>query len=180
MRLSVLVSSYWIDGEKPTILKECLETIKDADEVLSLVVPSNFRLGYADAWNRLATLATGDYLIFMGDNCRVYFGNLRDLCVPGTVTSPMLNNKPRDFWGSVFCMPRDIYKQIGLYDMDYNEGCHYEDEDLYKRLSHNGIPTLSINSVNVIKDSGGRTIDKITGSDYKKGLNREVFNRKWQ
>lgn len=180
MKLSVLISSLWIDADKPTTLKVCLNSIENADEVIALVSPFNYRLGYADSWNRLATLATGDFILFMGDNCRIESGNIKDLCVPNVVTSPLLNGKEQDFWGSVFCMPKEIYKKIGLYDMDYNEGCHYEDEDLRNRLSKNNITMMSINTVNVVKSLGGRTIDRIPGSDSKKGLNREIYNRKWQ
>lgn len=180
MKLSVLVSSYWLDADKPTVLKGCLNSIENADEVIALVNPFNYRLGYADSWNRLATLATGDFILFMGDNCRIESGNIKDLCVPNAVTSPLLNGVAQDFWGSVFCMPREVYNTIGLYDMDYNNGCHYEDEDLWKRLTKNKIQTMSINTVNVVKNLGGRTIDKIPGNDHKKGINREVFNKKWQ
>ena len=179
MRLSVLVSSYWVDSDKSSILANCLNSIDNADEVLSLVTPFNYRLGYADGWNRLATLATGDFLLFIGDSCKIESGNIKDLCIPGTVTSPLLNGKAQNFWGSVFCMPREVYNTIGLYDMAYNDGCHYEDEDLYKRLSHNGINTISINTVNVIKNTGGRTIDKIAGNDHKKGINQQIFNNRW-
>lgn len=180
MKLSVLVSSLWIDDDKPATLNGCLNSIENADEVISLVTHINYPLGYSDSWNRLAKLATGDFILFMGDNCRIESGNIRDLCVPEVVTSPLLNGEEQDFWGSVFCMPKEVYNTIGLYDMDYNEGCHYEDEDLWKRLTKNKVQTMSINTVNVIKNVGGRTIDKIPSNNHKKEINRKVFNRKWQ
>lgn len=179
MKISVVISSFWTDDEKPNILKKCLDSIKGADEILSLVTHKNSPLGYSDSWNRLASLATGDYIIFIGDNCVMEYGNLKDLCIYNSVTSPLLNNISSDFYGSIFCMPREIYKKIGLYDMAFNLGCHYEDDDLLFRLKQNDIQTVSINSVNFYKIISGRTIANIPDVEAKIKKNSEIFNLKW-
>lgn len=177
--ISALVSSYWIDDKKPEILKKCLDSLEGADEILSLVTHKKSPLGFADAWNRLATLAKGDYLIFIGDNNSLTKGDLKDLCVPDTVTSPLINGRGQEFWGMVFCMPRSIYEKIGLYDMRFNNGNHWEDQDLWDRLRLANIPRISISSVDFHRPQGGRTIDADPNANYKKSINAEIFKEKW-
>lgn len=177
--ISALVSSYWIDDKKPEILKKCLDSLEGADEILSLVTHKKSPLGFADAWNRLATLARGDYLIFIGDNNSLTKGDLKDLCVPDTVTSPLINGRGQEFWGMVFCMPREVYEKIGLYDMVFNNGSHWEDTDLWRRIKRSGTPLISVPIVEFRRSCGGRTIDADPSSNYKKSINAEIFKRKW-
>jgi GT2 family glycosyltransferase len=177
--ISALVSSYWVDDEKPEILKRCLNSLEGADEILSLVTHSKAPSNFTDSWNRLATLAKGEYLIFIGDNNTLTNGDLKHLCIPNTVTSPLIDGKAQDFWGMVFCMPRNIYEKIGLYDPVYARGCHYEDEDLYKRLQQAGIPCFSVSSVNFTRGGGGRTIHSMHNYEGKSAVNKMIYERKW-
>jgi hypothetical protein len=177
--ISALVSSYFIDDEKPEILKNCLNSLEGADEILSLVTHKKTPLGFADAWNRLATLAKGDYLVFIGDNNIQATGSLEDLAVPDTVTSPLNNGKGQEFWGFVFCMPRKIYEDVGLYDMEFNEGSHHEDTDLWWRLRESGVALKSIPSVNFVRSSGGRTINADPEFQAKSSRNSGIFKKKW-
>ena len=177
--VSALIASYWIDDEKPEILKRCLNSLEGADEILSLVTHNKAPSNFTDSWNKLATLSTGDYLIFIGDNNVLTTGNLKALCVPDTVTSPLLDGKAQDFWGMVFCMPRNVYEKMGLYDPEYSKGCHYEDEDLYKRLQKEGIPCISVSSVNFTRGGGGRTINALPEFSIKSATNRQIYERKW-
>lgn len=177
--ISALVSSYWVDGQKAEILQRCLDSLEGADEILSLVTHHKCPLGFADAWNRLATLAKGDFLIFIGDNNTLTRGSLSQLCISGTVTSPLINEKGQEFWGMVFCMPRDIYESVGLYDMRFNNGSHWEDTDLLRRLKEKNIPLKSVPDVNFNRPQGGRTIDATPGNEHKKTINAEIFIKKW-
>jgi len=177
--LSVVISSLWIDDEKPSILNKCISSLNDYDELLALVTSKDKPLGFADSWNRVARVASGDFILLLGDNCILTNGSLKDLCVENTVTSPVINFQAQDFYGSVFCMPRNIYEHIGLYDMRYNEGSHFEDDDLRNRIHKIGYKTKCVASVQFSKPSGGRTIDKIPDSDLKKRKNREVFESIW-
>lgn len=179
MKISALVSSLWIDDEKPSILKRCLDSLVGADEILSLVTHDSTPLGFADSWNRLATLSTGDYIVFIGDNNIMTLGNLKELCIPNTVTSPSINGGSSEFQGMVFCMPRNIYNQIGLYDMKFNYGCHWEDIDLWRRIKENNIELKVISAVNFNRPQGGRTIDLFPDHIAKKRLNHSLYIEKW-
>jgi hypothetical protein len=177
--ISVLVSSFWIDDGKPEILKNCLNSLVGADEVLSLVTHKNTPLGYADAWNRLASLAKGDYLVFLGDNSVQIKGNLQDLAIKGTVTCPVVNEQQHPFSGFVFCLPRTIYEEFGLYDMRYNNGSHWEDTDLWRTYKVNNIRIKTIESVGFSKLTNGRTIFNIPNSDIRIANNMKAYKEKW-
>lgn len=178
--ISALVSSYWVDDEKPEILKKCLNSLEGADEILSLVTHKKTPLGFSDAWNRLATLAKGDYLIFIGDNNTLVKGTLDQLCIPGTVTSPLINGQSQEFWGMVFCLPREVYEELGLYDMRFNNGSHWEDTDLWRRIKKAEIPLQSVKEVDFYRPSGGRSIDADPRNVDKKSINCELFKDKWK
>lgn len=179
MNLSVVISSLWIDDEKPIILNKCISSLSNYDELLCLVTYKNKPLGFADSWNRIARLATGDYILFIGDNCVLDKGNLKDLCIENTVSSPVLNFQTQNFWGSVFCMPRNVYEQVGLYDMRYNEGSNYEDDDLRNRIEKIGYKLKSVVTVQFSKPSGGRTIDADPDKELKKRKNAEIYKEIW-
>lgn len=179
MKISVLVSSFWVDDGKPEILKNCLNSLVGADEILSLVTHKNNPLGYSDAWNRLSKLATGDYLIFLGDNAVQVKGNLKDLAVSGTVTCPLVNGQTHPFSGFVFCLPRYIYEEFGLYDMRYNDGSHWEDTDLWRTYTVNNIKIKTIDTVDFNKLSNGRTIYNIPDVKVRIAKNMDEYKKKW-
>lgn len=179
MKLSVVISSLWIDNEKPSILHKCVSSLSGHNELLALVTDSKTPLGFADSWNRVARLATGDYILFVGDNCVLDKGDLKDLCIENTVSSPVLNFQTQNFWGSVFCMPRNVYEQVGLYDMRYNEGSNYEDDDLRNRIEKIGYKFRCVVTVQFSKPSGGRTIDANPDKELKKRRNAEIYREIW-
>ncbi len=184
MKLSVIINSYFIDDEKPQILKRCLDSMQGADEVLTLVTVPGSGLSFAEGYNRIAKLATGDFIMVIGDNF-IVDGNLKELCVPGFITVPNINGKPYPHeWMMTFCMPRDIFeslsKEYGLYDPIFYNGSHWEDTDLWRRArnSHSVIP---MPIVNVIKQEGkmGRTIGKLPNYLDRIEINKKVYREKW-
>ncbi len=50
--------------------------------------------GFAMNVNIGLTLASGDYVAVVTNDTRVEQGDVYDLCVPGTVTSPLVLEKP--------------------------------------------------------------------------------------
>lgn len=179
MKVSVVISSYWVDDEKPSILQRCIKSLVGYDELLTLVTTKESPLGFADSWNRISSIAKGDYIMFVGDNNYQTAGNLRELCIPNTVTSPTICHQKQDFWGMVFCMPRDLVLKFGPYDMIYNNGSHFEDTDLALRLEKSGISCVCVDSVNFDRPSGGRTIEADVNFMKKRGINAEIFRQTW-
>lgn len=184
MKLSVIINSYFIDDEKPSILKRCMDSIKDADEVLALVTVPGSGVSFAECYNRIAKLATGDFIMVIGDNFIVE-GNLKDLCVPGFITVPNINGReyPNE-WMMTFCMPRDIFedlsKDFGLYDPIFYGGSHWEDTDLWRR-ARNSHSVIAMPLVNVIKQEGkmGRTIGKLPNWMNRIDMNKQAYFKKW-
>lgn len=176
--LSAVIASYFIDDKKPLVLKACVNSLRGNDETVVFATREN--MGFCFSWNQAASMARGDYMVFIGDNNYLVEGDLSDLAIPGTVTSPLIDGKASDFWGFVFCMPREVYEKIGLYDMDFNDGVHFMDDDLKRRIERAGIPMRSVSTVNFHHPEGGRTINQIKEVGYKIGINSEIFNKKWQ
>lgn len=44
----------------------------------------------------------------------MYQGNLKDLCIPGKVTSPFGNQNVPHLWGAFFVVPKEVAKERGL------------------------------------------------------------------
>jgi len=179
MKVSVVISSLWVHLDQPNTLQRCINSLVGYDELLSLVTTENAKLGFADSWNRITKLATGDYIVYVGDNNYQTAGNLQELCIPNTVTSPTICRQEQDFWGMVFCMPRELAIKFGPYDMVYNNGSHFEDTDLAMRLEKAGIPCKCIKSVNFDRPSGGKNIEADINFMKKRGINAEIFRQRW-
>lgn len=180
MKISVVISSYWVDDEKPMLLKKCVDSLKGADEILTLVTFPKAPLSFSEAHNRIAKLATGDYIIVVGDNATLVEGKLQDMCIPNTVTSALINYQPFGPTGIViYCFPRDIYEKLGLYDPLFNDGSHWEDTDMLRRLYENGVEVLQLGNVNFYKPSNGRTIQTREDFEKKRQHNQDVYYKKW-
>jgi hypothetical protein len=178
MKVSVVISSLWTSEGKAKMLYDCMENLVGADEILALVNPIKAHIGFADAWNRIATLATGDYIVFVGDANYQTEGNLKEMCIPDTVTYPKLNGK-FDALPWIFCVPKNIYEQIGLYDMRFNEGSHWEDTDFWRRIRANNIKIAPIEFVNFNKPVNGTSIRHIENSQGRIERNKQLYFEKW-
>jgi GT2 family glycosyltransferase len=180
MKVSAVIASHWNSNDKPLVLQDCINSLVGTDEILSLVTSDKNHISFTEAWNKVASLATGDYLIFIGDNNTLFKGNLKDLCIENTVTTPNINGKSENFNGMVFCMPRNIYEQIGLYDMRFSNGSHWEDIDLWRRLIESNIMLQNVSSVEFYRPQGGKTIDNLHNHMERKLLNQSIYLDKWK
>lgn len=71
--------------------------------------------GFTVNVNRGWKLSTGDYTIIASSDTHLIDGQLSDLCIPGTVTSPYISGQHIDFLaGPCFCVPKDIRDTRGL------------------------------------------------------------------
>ena len=128
-------------------------------------------------------LATGDFVAVVTNDSRVADGDVHDLCVPGTVTSPIVLEKPGiepgGFHGAFWVAPHEVLDRVGLLDERF-EGAFFEDDDYLERLRRAGIPTRQVASVRVWSRRIGLTMSKLP--DAGRGLlaaNERRFQEKW-
>ena len=178
--LSVVVPHWPIDEEVDEALRACLASLPSDCEKLVVV---NQGTGFAVNVNLGLRLATGDYLAVVTNDSRLVEGDVYDLCVPGTVTSPRVLEKPGiepgGFHGAFWVAPRDVIDRVGLLDERF-EGGFFEDDDYLERLRQECIPTRQIGSVHVSSRRIGLTMSKLPdrGKTWF-AANERRFEEKW-
>jgi hypothetical protein len=179
-RLSVVVPHWPIDEELDRALALCLASLPGDCEKLVVV---NEGTGFARNVNIGLRLATGDYVAVVTNDSHVVEGNVYDLCLPGTVASPLVLEKPGiepgGFHGAFWVAPREVLDKVGLLDERF-ESAFYEDDDFRERLRRAGIPTTQVSSVRVRSRRVGLTMSKLP--DKGQGWLRENerrFREKW-
>jgi glycosyltransferase involved in cell wall biosynthesis len=179
-RLSAVVPHWPLDEEVDEALRACLGSLPADCEKIVVV---NEGTGFAVNVNIGLRVATGDYVAVVSNDSRVVEGDVYDLCVPGTVTSPLVLGKPgieRDgFHGAFWVAPRDVLNRVGLLDEQF-AGAFFEDNDYLERLRQTGVPTTAVRSVRVWSRRIGLTMSRLP--DRGKGwfaTNERRFEEKW-
>ncbi len=157
-------------------LSNCLESLKGQYEELILVV--NEGIGFGKAFNYGFKYATGDYIAAVSNDTVLLEGNLSDLCVPDTVTSPMVNSVLRDeFWACFFVWPRNVYEKVGGFDETFGLA-YYEDLALEEEFKKHNIPMKGVLTVR-IGHEGGATVKTISDEDTNMAIGRKRFIEKY-
>lgn len=177
--ISVVICSLVTRPEKLETIRKCVRSLKGADEII-VYAPTSYSDGFCKSWNLAASMAHGDYLVFVGDGNIQTTGNLKDLCVENTVTSPLIGGVSQEFWGFVFCVPKKIYKKYGLYDMVYNDGVHFMDEDLWRRYKKENVALKSVETVNFDHPVGGKTVNETPDFKDRVSRNLSILNERWK
>jgi len=179
-RLTTVIPHWPLDEEVDDVLRACLASLPHDCEKIVVV---NEGTGFAVNVNIGLRLATGDYVAVVTNDTRVVEGDVYDLCVPGTVTSPLVLEKPgverRGFHGAFWVAPREVLDQVGLLDERF-DGAFFEDDDYLARLKQADIPTRQVPSVQVWSRRIGLTMSKLP--DKGQGwleANRRRFEEKW-
>jgi hypothetical protein len=179
-RISAVIPHWPLDEEVNQSLRVCLASLPPDCEKIVVVNPGT---GFAVNVNIGLRLAIGDYVAVVTNDSEVIDGDVYDLCVPGTVTSPLVVDKPGiapgAFHGAFWVVPRGIIERVGLLDERF-EGAFFEDDDYLERLRREGIPTRQIDSVRVASRRIGLTMSKLP--DRGKGwleANERRFEEKW-
>ena len=179
-RLSLVVPHWPIDEEVNRALAACLASLPGDCEKLVVV---NEGTGFARNVNIGLGLATGEYIAVVTNDSRVVEGDVYDLCLPGTVVSPLVLEKPGiepgGFHGAFWVAPRGVLDSVGLLDERF-EGAFYEDDDYLERLRRAGVPTGQIPTVRVWSRRIGLTMSKLPdkGQGWL-GENARRFEEKW-
>jgi len=172
--ISVIIPHYPMSEELDVLLKNCVQSLVGADEIIVVV---NEGTGFAKNVNRGLRIASGDYMCVANNDLTLIRGNIQDLADPMGVTSPMQNNQDHQvFWGSFFCIPRWVYEKIGGLDERF-EMAYYEDDDYIRRLVEARIPMRCVKSVE-IHHLGGRTLRNMNHEKYTEE-NKIKFQEKW-
>ena len=179
-RLSAVIPHWPLDEELNQALRVCLASLPPDCEKIVVV---NQGTRFAVNVNIGLGLATGDYVAVVTNDSEVIQGDVYDLCVPGTVTSPLVVDKPGiapgAFHGAFWVAPRGVIERVGLLDERF-EGAFFEDDDYLERLRREGIPARQIDSVSVASLRIGLTMSKLP--DRGKGwleANERRFEEKW-
>jgi O-antigen biosynthesis protein len=172
-KISVIIPHYPFNEEINRTLKKCVDSLPHYDE---LIVVVNQGTGFAKAVNQGLSLAKGDYLMVVNNDIVWHKGELEDMCVPDTVTSPIVNASIQPFWGCFFCIPRSIYEKVGGLDERFGIG-FYEDDDYRLRLEIAKVPMQS--TMCVIETEGSKTMSQFDKDTLMKE-NKAKFLEKWQ
>jgi glycosyltransferase involved in cell wall biosynthesis len=179
-RLTAVVPHWPLDDEVDNALRACLASLPLDCEKIVVV---NQGTGFAVNVNIGLRLAAGDYIAVVTNDSRVVEGDVYDLCVRGTVTSPLVLEKPGvergGFHGAFWVAPRAVLDQVGLLDERF-EGAFFEDDDYLARLNRAGVPTRQVASVLVWSRRIGLTMSKLP--DKGQGwlaTNEHRFEEKW-
>jgi GT2 family glycosyltransferase len=160
-RLSLVVPHWPIDSDVNEALAACLASLPSDCEKIVVV---NEGTGFARNVNVGLGLATGEYVGVVTNDSRVEEGDVYDLCVPRTVASPLVFDKPGvepgGFHGAFWVAPREVVDRVGVLDERF-EGAFYEDDDYLERLRRAGVPTTQVRSVRVWSRRVGLTMSKL-------------------
>lgn len=172
-KISVVIPHYPFSDGINEKLKKCIAGLSGADEILVIV---NNKIGFAKAVNQGLKVASGDYIMVVNNDLEIT-GDIRSLCVPGTVTSPVVNGREQKFWGCFFVIPRDVYEKVGGLDEEFEIG-YFEDDAYIVTLQRAGIPMGGIRDVQV-KTEGGSTMETLPEKNEIYRKNQELFNKKY-
>jgi glycosyltransferase involved in cell wall biosynthesis len=179
-RLSAVIPHWPLDDEVDQALRTCLASLPSTCEKIVVV---NAGTGFAVNVNLGLRVATGEYVAVVTNDSQVVEGDVYDLCVPGTVTSPVVLEKPgiepAGFHGAFWVAPREVLELIGPLDERF-EGGFYEDDDYLQRLRRAEVPTRQIASVCVRSRRIGLTMSKLPDRGQKwLASNERRFEEKW-
>ena len=136
-------------------------------------------LDFTKGVNSIFKIARGDYILFCANDTYLEKGNIRDLCIPDTVTSPIIStqNFNTPISGSSFCVPKNVLDKVGM--LDESMETYYSDTEFIDRLNYFKIKMTFVSSV-VVYHYVSKTVNatnknnsQITSRDfefYKKAI----------
>jgi GT2 family glycosyltransferase len=181
--LSVVIPHWPIDGETDEALRRCVASFPTGCERIVVV---NEGTGYARNVNIGLRLARSEFVAVVNNDAELAAGNVYDLCVPGSVTSPLVigsrqgwgeSIEPGGFHGCFWVAPRDVLERVGMLDDELGRA-YFEDDDLLVRLRAAGVPTRQVPSVQ-IRHVGALTTAKFPEHRDWLDASAQRFEAKW-
>lgn len=164
--------------EHVPMLHECLSTLTGHDEVLVMAnepTPDG-RAQFSRYVNLGLRLARGDFRLVLNSDTKLLAGTLRDLCVPGVITTPVINGEAPPFHGCAFCVPRTVLEKHGGLDEGFIG--NWEDLDFALRMYRAGVPMESVTTVS-LWHQGGATYQHLNQMEMMHGENERRFLERW-
>lgn len=157
-KLSLCVPTYTINAELEELAIRCILSYRDqVDEIIVSEDSGIFSediMGLADTYiynkinagftrnvNKVWKMASGDFVAIVNSDTELHRGNLRDLCIPGKVTSPLIVNQYIDrLAGPFWVAPKEVTQERGylLEEMHtYSSDSEYDHRvaDIFKKVS---------------------------------------------
>lgn len=166
MKLSIVIPSYNVNSDIERLTIEALESYKPQTKELIVVEDGgsyNSKIreladiycfnstnhGFTFAVNQGIKLSTLDYIAVVNSDTQLERGNLEDLCIKDTATSPEIITQSgiSGLSGSFFTIPRSVLDKIGL--LDERLKVYYSDTEYIDRLKENKIEMKTIEDVRV-------------------------------
>lgn len=131
-------------------------------ELADIYIYNKGNTGFTATVNRGWKLATGDYTAIINSDTLLREGELKDLCIPGKVTSPEIMGQEIEYLaGPFFVIPKEVREERGmlLEDMkNYSSDSDYDHRvrDIFEKVSsvkvfHYVSSTVDAAGVNVLE-----------------------------
>jgi hypothetical protein len=181
MKLTIVIPTYsdghhgWCDmaAENARVWKEhCDELIISEDGLyceklhhLADVYVMHPRLWVADNINlgwEIALARGADYVLLMDSDVKYFYGDVRELCIPGAIGVPAVIQHPDSVSvAPMLCVPKEVTAKMGMYDSQNGKhGLYHFDADFQARTAYHQISVIGIKSVR-IDHAGGATTSQI-------------------
>ena len=177
--ITLIIPYLECDADKPAVLKRCLDSL--VNEYDELIIIDEKIDNLATKINLGLSRAKGDYLVVSNDDIVLSSGHLKDLCIPGSVTTPLVNNglpMGKKFHGHMWCLPREVYEKVGGMYEGY-DGFYYDDTDYEQMILKAGIPIETVESVDIYHPVGGRTLHSFPDWQTKYANNEQIYKERW-
>ncbi|MCC7571451.1 hypothetical protein KO465_09080 [Candidatus Micrarchaeota archaeon] len=157
--LSVVILSYSVNDQLFELTERCVKDFK-GDETILIEDGGRFHNwgvdkyvhnlnsgGFTRSVNQGLKIAGGDFIAIVSNDTWHISGDIKDLCIKGTVTSPRVDNQRfiTGLAGSFFVIPREIYERLGGWCETMK--IYYSDVEYIERLKKNNIPIKMIEEV---------------------------------
>lgn len=122
--------------------------------------------------------ARGEYVAIVSNDTQLLAGNLRELCIKDTVTSPRVENQALNdsFAGCFFVVPRTVFEKVGL--LDESMHTYYSDTEYIDRLRKAGVSMKIVHSVTISHDQAQTVTEVGQNTPEQSGKDREAYRKK--
>lgn len=159
------------------MVERCIKSF--AGQYDELVVIDSKTKSLAEKQNIGMRKAKGDYLIVSNDDVEANKGVLRHLCKKDQVLSPLVNGGVfKKFHGHMFCLPRDVYAEVGGFD-ETCPGVYHIDSDMWLRLKRAGYEPEISEEIDVWHRHPASTIRLLDDKEKDINTTRQWFINKW-
>lgn len=123
--------------------------------------------------------ATGQFLIVANDDIELAEGSLKELLYLDEVMSPRLSGGlQKNFHAHMFCLPRNIYAEVGGYYEGYN-GFYYDDSDYWMKLLKAGYQPKISDKVMIHHHHPASTLKTFPKRHEWEHENQQIFIKRW-